>query len=173
MKNRNANYWQNKIAAYLNESVVKIFDIENREHYAKAIQESFGTLTSTADEKKIQQAQYIASGLTRAALPFDDSKLDEIILKHPLVKNTSVSFSIKDINVQNLVNEIKQKLETELAYFTKDLDERKNIAGFLTIFSSHTTKCSEKKMSVDSVHFGTSFLPIQECQTILCGIILA
>ena len=70
MNNRNANYWQNKIAAYLDESVVKVFDIKNRKQYAKSIQDSFGAITSTADEKEIQQAQYIASGLTRAALPF-------------------------------------------------------------------------------------------------------
>ena len=124
MKNRNTNYWQNKIAAYLNESVVKVFDIKNREKYAKAIQESFGAIASTADENKIQLAQYIASGLTRAALPFDDSPINEIALKHPLVKNNSVSFSIKDIDVGKLVNEIKNKLETELAHFTKDLDDK-------------------------------------------------
>ena len=123
MKNRNTNYWQNKIAAYLNESVVKAFDIKDSEKYAKAIQESFANLTSTANEKKIQQAQYIASGLTRAALPFDDTKLDEIILKHPLVKNTSIRFTIKDIDVGKLVVDIKDKLETELAYFIKDLPE--------------------------------------------------
>ena len=69
MKNRNANYWQNKIAAYLDESVVKVFDIKNRKKYAEDIQDSFGRITSTADADKIQQAQYIASGITRAALP--------------------------------------------------------------------------------------------------------
>ena len=105
MNNRNANYWQNKIAAYLDESVVKVFDIKNRKQYAKSIQDSFGAITSTADEKKIQQAQYIASGLTRAALPFADSNLETITLKHPLVE------------------EIKNQLETELSYFVKDLSE--------------------------------------------------
>ncbi len=119
MNNRNANYWQNKIAAYLDESVVKIFDIKNRKQNAKSIQDSFGAITSTADAAKIQQAQYIASGLTRAALPFDDSPTKEICLRHPLVKDASIKFSIENINVQNLVSEIKEKLET----FKKDLPE--------------------------------------------------
>ena len=123
MKNRNTNYWQNKIAAYLDESVVKVFDIKNRKKYAKDIQDSFGSITSTADAGKIQQAQYIASGLTRAALPFDDSPIKEICLKHPLVKDASIKFSIENINVENLVSEIKEKLETELSYFIKDVDE--------------------------------------------------
>lgn len=124
MKNRNTNYWQNKIAAYLDESVVKVFDIKNRKKYAKDIQDSFSAITSTADADKIQQAQYIASGLTRAALPFDDSPIKEICLKHPLVKDTSIKFSIENIDVQNLVSEIKENLETERSYFTKDLDEK-------------------------------------------------
>ena len=123
MNNRNANYWQNKIAAYLDESVVKVFDIKNRKQYAKSIQDSFGAITSTADEKEIQQAQYIASGLTRAALPFDDSKLEKITLKHPLVKNQSIDFSISNVDVKKLVEEIKNQLETELSYFVKDLSE--------------------------------------------------
>jgi len=123
MNNRNENYWQNKIAAYLDESVVKIFDIKNRKQYAKSIQDSFGAITSTADEMKIQQAQYIASGLTRAALPFDDSKLEKITLKHPLVKNQFIDFSISNVDVKKLVEEIKNQLETELSYFVKDLSE--------------------------------------------------
>lgn len=123
MNNRNANYWQNKIAAYLDESVVKVFDIKNRKQYAKSIQDSFGAITSTADEKKIQQAQYIASGLTRAALLFDDSNLEKITLKHPLVKNQFIDFSISNVDVKKLVEEIKNQLETELSYFVKDLSE--------------------------------------------------
>lgn len=123
MNNRNANYWQNKIAAYLDESVVKVFDIKNRKKYAKSIQDSFCTITSTADAAKIQQAQYIASGLTRAALPFDDSPTKEICLKHPLVKNASIKFSIENIDVENLVSEIKNKLEAKLAELKKDLPE--------------------------------------------------
>ncbi len=123
MNNRNTNYWQNKIAAYLDESVVKVFDIKNRKKYAKSIQDSFGTITSTADAAKIQQAQYIASGLTRAALPFDDSKLEKLTLKHPLVKNQFIDFPINNVDVEKLVDEIKNKLETELSYFIKDLPE--------------------------------------------------
>ena len=112
MKNRNEKYWQNKIAAYLNESVVKVFDIAKRDDYSKLIQESFGGITSTAEENKIQQAQYIASGLTRAALPSDDSKLEKITLKHPLVKNQSINFPINNVDVKKIVDEIKNKLET-------------------------------------------------------------
>lgn len=120
MNNRNANYWQNKIVAYLDESVVKVFDIKNRKQYAKSIQDSFGAITSTADAAKIQQAQYIASGLTRAALPFDDSKLEKITLKHPLVKNRFIDFPINNVDVEKIVDEIKNKL----ADFTKNLPEK-------------------------------------------------
>ena len=123
MKNRNEKYWQNKIAAYLNESVVKVFDIAKRDDYSKLIQESFGGITSTAEENKIQQAQYIASGLTRAALPSDDSKLEKITLKHPLVKNQSINFPINNVDVKKIVDEIKNKLETELSCFAKDINE--------------------------------------------------
>ena len=116
------HYWQNKIAAYLNESVVKVFDIKEREKNAKAIQESFGALISHADMNKIQQAEYIASGMTRVALPYNDAKLEKIVLNHPLVKGASINFSIKDVDSEKLVGDIKKQLETELAYFSKDLE---------------------------------------------------
>lgn len=132
MNNRTQNYWQNKIAAYLNESVVKVFDIKNRKKYAKAIQKSFGGITSAADEDKIQQAQYIASGLTRAALPFDDSPVKDTCLKHPLVNDSSINFSVDNIDVENIVADIKKKLETELADFEKDLSEEEK---YLWIFN--------------------------------------
>ena len=116
-------YWQNKIAAYLQESVVKVFDIRNRDEWAKQINESVGVTIEKADKLKIQQAAYIASGLTRAALPYDDSQLEKIILKHPLVKNTSIELDIQNVSISKLVKEIKDLLETDLAELTRDLSE--------------------------------------------------
>ena len=120
MKQRNEHYWQNKIAAFLNESPLKVFDIKNRDAIAKEIRNSFLGLTFSASKDTITLADHIASGLTRAVLPFDDSKLNEIVLKHPLVKAKSLSFSIKDIDMQQLKEEIKNLLETDLAYLTKE-----------------------------------------------------
>ena len=130
--NKNPNYWQNKIAAYLNESVVKLFDISERKKYAKDIHIAIQTIAdanktkqtqTTADANKIKQAQYIASGLTRAALPDNEVQLDKLILKHPLVKNTSVSLDIGKVNVEDVVSDIKNHLETELAELVKDMSE--------------------------------------------------
>lgn len=118
---KSPNYWQNKIAAYLNESVVKVFDIEHRENNAKAIQESLKGITTTADANKIQQAQYIASGLTRAALPYDSS--ESLVLKHPLVEKQKIDFPMKSVQVDKWIDDIKRLLETDLAYLSKDLPE--------------------------------------------------
>ena len=132
---KSPNYWQNKTLAWLQESPIKIFDIKNRDENAKKILESLGSFQSNVDETKVNQAAYIASGLTRAALPFDDSKLDSIILKHPLVAKSEVKFSIKDVNVDCLVQDVKKMLETDLAYLSKDLpEEQKAKAIFNYLF---------------------------------------
>ena len=120
MKQRNEHYWQNKIAAFLNESPLKVFDIKNRDAIAEEIRKSFSSLTFSANKDTITLADHIASGLTRAVLPSDNSKLNEVVLKHALVKGKSLSFSIEDIDVQKLKREIKNLLETDLAYLTKE-----------------------------------------------------
>lgn len=132
-----STYWQNKATAYLQESVVKVFDIENRDKWAEMIQQSVGSLSANADKTKIQQAAYIASGLTRAALPSDASKLDEIILNHPLVNDSSITFCIKDKNVESLVSEIKAMLENDLAYLTKGMseDEKTEVIFYYLFFA--------------------------------------
>ena len=114
------HYWQNKIAAFLNESQIKVFDIKNRDEIAKDIRNSFSGMSFTEDRDMVSLADHIASGLTRAVLPSDDSALKEIILKHPLVKGKTLSFSIEGIDVQKLKTEIKALLETDLEYLTKE-----------------------------------------------------
>ena len=123
MINKTPTYWQNKIAAWLNEPVVKVFDIKNRDENAKKIKESLKVICSTVDNKKVRQATYIASGLTRAALPYDDSKLESIVLKHPLVEKNEIKFSLQNKECQSLINDIKNLLETDLAYLSKELSE--------------------------------------------------
>ena len=120
MIEKHDTYWQNKIAAFLNESPIKVFDIARRDEIAKAIRESFSGLRLSADEKLIATADHIASGLTRAVLPFDDSKLTAITVKHPLVKEQPISFPIGGIDVDSLKNEIKTLLEKDLEYLTKE-----------------------------------------------------
>lgn len=144
-------YWQNKIAAYLQESVVKVFDIRNRDEWAKQINESVGVTIEKADKLKIQQAAYIASGLTRAALPYDDSQLEKIILKHPLVKNTSIELDIQNVSISKLVKEIKDLLETDLAELTRDLSEEekaKQIFYYLFFaFNKQLRKSDKEELS--------------------------
>lgn len=115
-----AHYWQNKIAAWLNESPIKVFDIKNRDEIAKEIRNSFAGLSFTENKDLITVADHVASGLTRAVLPFDDKPLEKIVLKHPLVKDESLEFAINDINAKQLKTEIKDLLETDLAYLTKE-----------------------------------------------------
>ncbi len=131
--NKNPTYWQNKIAAYLNESVVKLFDISKRKEYAKEIQDSF-IENNTANENKIKQAQYIASGLTRAALPENETKFEKIILKHPLVKDTSVSLAVGELNVDEVVKNIKVHLETDLANLIKNMSEEEKYQWIFNYF---------------------------------------
>lgn len=123
MINKTQNYWQNKIAAWLNEPVVKVFDIKNRDENAKKIKDSLEIICSTVNSEKVQQAAYIASGLTRAALPYDDSKLESIVLKHPLVEKNEIKFSLQNKECKSLINDIKNLLETDLAYLYKELSE--------------------------------------------------
>ena len=117
---KSEHYWQNKIAAWLSESPVKIFDIKNRDSIAKEIKDSFSGLSFTENKDLVKIAEKLSSGLTRAVLPADVSKLDNVVLKHPLVKNTSIAFSIKDVNSEKLTSEIKALLENDLAYLTKE-----------------------------------------------------
>jgi len=142
-----AHYWQNKIAAWLNESPIKIFDIANRDEIAKDILASFSG--SSIDTKLVQTADHIASGLTRAILPSDFSKLDIIQLKHPLIKDKTLSIAVKDIDVQKLKHEIKSLLETDLAYLTKETvpeEKARQIFNYLFFAFSkrlRNTKCGE------------------------------
>ena len=119
------NYWQNKIAAWMNESPIKVFDIENRDKIAEEIREVFSGLDLKADASLISVADHIASGLTRAALPPDPSKLNKIVLKHPLVKDKSLSFDISSCNVDELKDGVKKQIEEDLAHLTVDGDPEK------------------------------------------------
>lgn len=112
------HYWQNKIAAWMNESPIKAFDIANRDAIAGEIRTSLSGLDFKAEKGLIETADHIASGLTRAVMPPDDSILSEIVLKHPLVKGKTVSFPIDSSKVCQLKDEIKTLLETDLAYLT-------------------------------------------------------
>ena len=95
MITKSPNYWQNKIAAWMNESPIKVFDLKNRDKNAEEIIDFFNFLQFTVDKKKVDQAAYIASGLTRAALPYDDSEIKEITLKHPLVTGSEIKSKIQ------------------------------------------------------------------------------
>lgn len=131
---KHEHYWQNKIAAWLNESPIKVFDIANRDKIAEDILASFSGLNFSTDKELVKLADHIASGLTRAILPSDFTKLKEIQLKHPLVKGKSLSFSIEGLDVQNLKDEIKLLLETDLSYLTKETapeEKAKQIFNYL------------------------------------------
>lgn len=122
---KSQNYWQNKIAAWMNESPVKCFDIKNRDETAKELFSSLSGISSTADKNLIKLADHIASGLTRAALPFDEKTYDKITLKHPLVKDQNIEFKIITEKKDKLVEEVKNRLDTDLAYLTKETESEK------------------------------------------------
>ena len=128
MITKSPNYWQNKIAAWMNESPIKVFDLKNRDKNAEEIIDFFNFLQFTVDKKKVDQAAYIASGLTRAALPYDDSEIKEITLKHPLVTGSEIKSKIQNVNVGNL----------------KIYLEKKRQKQFLTIYFSHLINNYEK-----------------------------
>lgn len=134
MITKSPNYWQNKIAAWLQESPIKVFDLKNRDKNAEEIIDFFNFLQFTVDKKKVDQAAYIASGLTRAALPYDDSEIKEITLKHPLVTGSEIKSKIQNVNVVNLIEEIKKMLGEDLSFVSKDLsgeEKAKTIFNYL------------------------------------------
>lgn len=127
---RHDYYWQNKIAAWMNETPIKAFDIENRNAIARELFSAFKGIIANANGELIEKADHIASGLTRAMLPPDESKLDELVLKHPLIKGKSVSFKIdsSEKNVENLVSDVKKLLEEDSAYIEKDTESQGELA---------------------------------------------
>lgn len=147
MINHTSTYWQNKVAAWLQESPVKIFDIKERDENAKKIQDvAMMGLEGCARSELIKISASTASGMTRAVLPVDFSKIKEISLNHPLVKNKSLKFELPSINLDSLIAEINAILSEDLSQITSTEKEKKaqEVFNYLFFFFNKRLRNSDK-----------------------------
>lgn len=88
----NSQYWQHKVSIYLHDPPHKAFDIKGHEDNSKEIANAVGVSIET--KELYANADQIAAGLTRAALPGHDSDaqkngavnfLESPVITHPLV----------------------------------------------------------------------------------------
>ena len=94
-----SNYWQHKLSLWLHDPAHKMLDI--RGHEARAAEIARLLDVSVPDKDSYQNADMIAAGLTRAALPkysADEQNgavnfREKPILTHPLVKNSKLAFA--------------------------------------------------------------------------------
>lgn len=113
--NKTPNYWQNKVAAWLQESPVKVFDIEKRDQNAQSIRAvAMEGMTSSQNDGLVKAAASIASGMTRGILPVDFDKIQKIRLTHPLVQKKSLEFELPVVALDALIGEIQDLLRSDL-----------------------------------------------------------
>lgn len=113
--NKTSNYWQNKVAAWLQESPVKVFDIENRDQNAQAIRAVvMEGMVPPQNDALVKTAASIASGMTRGVLPADFDKIKKIKLNHPLVQKKSLEFDLPAVALDTLIGEIQDLLRSDL-----------------------------------------------------------
>lgn len=94
-----SNYWQHKLSLWLHDPAHKMLDI--RGHEARAAEIARLLDVSVPDKDSYQNADMIAAGLTRAALPkysADEQNgavnfREKPILTHPLVKDGKLAFA--------------------------------------------------------------------------------
>lgn len=118
---RSNNYWQNKVSAWLNK-------------YSKDVYPVLTGLNSNVDEELLSVSSNIASGLTRAVLP-SDIKIENNVLKHPLVKDKSIKLDIKSVDLNDFSEGMKNQIETDLSWLTRDCssqeEEAKKIFNYI------------------------------------------
>lgn len=140
------NYWRNKIAAWMNESPIKIFDIENRDKIAAEIANVvMNDLDNNSSSDLIKISDNIASGMTRAILPADFEEIKKIKLNHPLVKNKSLEFSTPDVTLNSLVEEIKRLLNEDISKISIDDEEKRAKEIFNYLFFAFNKRLRNSK----------------------------
>lgn len=113
--NKTSNYWQNKVAAWLQESPVKVFDIESRDQNAQAIRAvAMEGMVPPQNDALVKTAASIASGMTRGVLPADFGKIKKIRLNHPLVQGKGLEFELPAVALDALIGEIQDLLRSDL-----------------------------------------------------------
>lgn len=115
-----SNYWQHKLSLWLHDPAHKMFDIPRHEELAADLARLLDA--SVPDKTTYQQADMIAAGLTRAALP-DYSKdsqngavdfKDRPVLTHPLAASAALELELPAVHVEALHSGLA-------ALLTKDL----------------------------------------------------
>ncbi len=103
MPQTNAEYWQHKLSLWLHDPVHKMFDIPRHEELAADLARLLDA--SVPDKTTYQQADRVAAGLTRAALPkysADEQNgavnfREKPILTHPLVKGEKLALNLDTV----------------------------------------------------------------------------
>lgn len=124
------DYWQHKLSVYLHDPPHKCVSIQKHEQWAQEVAEILGC--SIASKEQYQNADMIASGLTRAAMPgySTDSKqngsidfLESPVITHPVVDCNTLKLDLPADISPNLVH--KSVLEV-LSIDTKKLPATSN-----------------------------------------------
>ncbi|MBQ4492390.1 MAG: type III-B CRISPR-associated protein Cas10/Cmr2, partial [Deltaproteobacteria bacterium] len=114
-------YWQDKVSLWLHDPPHKMFDIQGHETRSAVLAAFWGI--TTPDQEIYQQADMIATGLTRAALPAYDSNAEkngEIdfqknpTLTHPLVRDREIRLDIGDVQINSIHQELCDLLQKDL-----------------------------------------------------------
>jgi len=115
------NYWQHKLSLWLHDPVHKMFDIRRHESLAADLA---GLLHVTLPTKDIyQNADMMAAGLTRAALPGYSANPEESgaidfnktpVLTHPLVKGISLELNLCAVQAKAIHAAVRKLLNSDL-----------------------------------------------------------
>ncbi|WP_028317843.1 type III-B CRISPR-associated protein Cas10/Cmr2 [Desulfobulbus elongatus] len=115
------NYWQHKLSLWLHDPVHKIFDIRRHESLAADLAELLHVTTPSKDT--YQNADMIAAGLTRAALPgfnTDSAQNGAIdfsadpVVTHPLVKGRALRLGMPPVKVDAIHAALRELLKSDL-----------------------------------------------------------
>ncbi len=115
------NYWQHKLSLWLHDPVHKMFDIRRHESLAADLA---GLLHVTLPAKDAyQNADMMAAGLTRAALPGYSANTEESgaidfgkkpVLTHPLVKGSTLNLNIGSVQTDAIHAALRELLTSDL-----------------------------------------------------------
>jgi len=116
------DYWQHKLSVFLHDPVHKCLRIHDHESRAKEIA---GLLHQRIPHKQeYQSADWMASGLTRAALPGYSPNVDQngavefvkhLVMTHPLVRQERLTLTLpSDLSVDSVHQEVIGLLKTDI-----------------------------------------------------------
>jgi len=118
---RKSEYWKHKISLFLHDPVCKALDIKGHQLRASEIAEAIHQSVSAKDQ--YQNADMIASGITRAAVPgySRDANSGHVDFKvnpkitHPLVANTALDISLpNELSIEEIQKELIKLLKDDI-----------------------------------------------------------